>query len=115
MLTERQKNMIDAYLPHQRDKSLGLGEYYARDVRGRVYKVFISELNPSMREDCTLYGVRYDMSGKRFNSGFGYGCTHKCELYDNYKDCLDQTHPCYDWWEELRREQERDGYEGSAS
>lgn len=114
MLTDRQKQMIEAYLPHQRDKSLGFGEYYARDVSGRVYKVFIRDINPSMRENGSLYGVLYDGSGKKFDAGFGYGRTHKYELYDNREDCRDQTHPCYDGWEELRQAQEREEVDGDA-
>ena len=107
MLTDRQKQMIEAYLPSPRDKSLmRMCEYYAQDVNGKVHKVFVCEINPSVKEDTTLYGVRYDSTGKKFDAGFGYGCTHKYDLYDNAEDCGNLTHPCYDWWENLRELQE---------
>ena len=33
-LTDREKQMLRAYLPHRRDESLGFNEYYWNDYNG---------------------------------------------------------------------------------
>lgn len=103
MMTERQKQMIEAYIPSPRDETLDISEYYIRDDNDKIQKVYISEINPGGLYENSVYGVRYSSNGNRFCGGLGYGQTHMWDLYDNKDDCRDMTHAIYDGWEELRR------------
>lgn len=108
-MTERQKQMIEAYLPNPRDPELPEGDYYILDNVDRVQQVFISEIYPDMKNDTTTFGVVLSKSRKRYRGGLGYdGSVHMHELYDNKEDCRDRTHILYDDWERLRTLQERD-------
>lgn len=49
-MTEREKQLIEAYLPSPRDASLDWDEYYCEGMGGRVYKVHIVELCPCGNE-----------------------------------------------------------------
>lgn len=107
-MTDREKMMIDAYIPSPRDPALDVCEYYAQDANGRIHKVYIRDIFPE--NDCTLYGVRYSGSDRAFTGGYGeYGKMHMYELYDNKDDCRDRTHMFFDGWEYLRRLQNDDG------
>lgn len=109
-MTERQKQMIEAYLPSPPDPELGFNEYYIRDAYDKIQKVYIQNINPDLRNDCTLYGVRYCSNGNRFGGAYNdYGTTHKWDLYDNKEDCRNATHVCYDDWEDLRELQRKEG------
>lgn len=109
-MTERQKQMIEAYLPSPPDPELGFNEYYIRDAYDRIQKVYIQEINPDLRSDCILYGVRYCSNGNRFGGAYNdYGTTHKWDLYDNKEDCRNATHVCYDNWEDMRELQRKEG------
>lgn len=101
-MTEQQKKQIAAYLPHPRDPELEDSEYYIMAAySGRVHKVYISDIAED-RHFNTVYGVRYSATGKKFYQNDEYLCIRMGDLYDNKEDCRDQTHPCIDWWEDLR-------------
>ncbi len=101
-MTDYEKKMVEGYIPSPPDPTLEAGEYYILDDYDRVQKVFIRDINPDMRNDRTVYGVRYCSTGNRYNGGYGYGHTPMSSLYDNKQDCRDQTHMMYDYWEHLR-------------
>ena len=101
-MTDRERKMIEAYLPHQRDTELGVDEYYVLDTAGRARKVYVRDIMPD--KDKMTYGVYEVSTGKRIDAGYGspfVGFT-KAQMYDNKPDCKDQTHLIYDGWEELR-------------
>lgn len=100
-MTEREKMLRDAYIPSPRDPDLESNAYYILDPYDKIQKVFIREINPDLKNDRTVYGVRYWATGKRYG-GEEYGKTQMSELYDNKEDCRNQTHMCYDYWEYLR-------------
>lgn len=102
-MTDREKYMIEYYIPSPRDETLDDNEYYIKaEYSGRVHKVYISDICPDILHDRTLYGVRYSATGKRFYKDENYGTVQMSELYDNKQDCKEQTHLFYDAWERLR-------------
>lgn len=107
-MTDRQKQLIAAYLPHPRDPELGFNEYYVRDTADRIRKVEIREIFPC--DDEIAYGVYEVSSGRRIDAGYGSPWVgfRKYALYDNKEDCKDQTHLLYNEWEELRKIQEEE-------
>ena len=105
-MTDRQKQLIAAYLPNPRDPELNEGEYYVLDTNDRVRKVEIRRILP--RDERITYGVYEVSSGRRIDAGYGsefYGF-RKSQLYDNREDCKEQSHLMFDEWERLREVQE---------
>lgn len=109
-MTEREKRMIEGYLPHGRDPELEDFCYYILDNNSRVRKVYVSEINPSSdpHSDEEVYGVRYASNGNRYLGYPGYGNIQMSQLYDNREDCKKQTHPLYNGWETLRELQNKE-------
>lgn len=102
-MTERQKQLIEAYIPSPRDESLDPFEYYIQDDYGRIHKVYIKDIAPHIEDDSTRYGLRYSATGNRCNLPWGeYGMARKSDLYDNKEDGRNHTHYMCDFWEELR-------------
>ena len=106
MLTEREKQLIAAYIPSPPDPELGFNEYYILDDYDRVQKVYICDINPGPCNEGLVYGVRYSATGNRFG-GDDYGQTPMYRLYDNKTDCRNRTH-VIDYWEDLRRKQQEE-------
>ena len=102
-MTDRQKQLIAAYLPNPRDPDLGEDEYYVEDTAGKVRKVMIREILP--HGDYTTYGCYEVSTGRRIDAGWGsvWVGFYMHNLYDNKQDCRDHAHAFYDDWEELRR------------
>lgn len=105
-MTERQSQLIEAYIPSPRDESLDFDEYYVKDNIGRIYKVHIRDIYPHGEE--TLYGV-YTDGGRHIKCWCDdIGGYPKRHLYDNKTDCQDDTHSLYDNWETLREIQKQE-------
>ena len=105
-MTEKQKRMINAYLPNPPDPSLVQGEYYVLDTADRPIKVRIATIAP--KGESTIYQV-FTPSGRMVHGSYEcdgdlLGGSWYCmsALYDNKQDCKDCTHLLYDSWEELR-------------
>lgn len=101
MLSDRE--LAAVYLPHERDPELEPLEYYYLQptMRGeRVIKVEVREVLPT--KDGTEYGIY--QSGRRIDVGYGDGLrgVRMAALYDNKRDCKNQTHLMFDGWEALR-------------
>ena len=107
-MTDRERKMIEGYLPSPPDPTLDMCEYYILDNNDRVQRVFIRHINPGELDSVNVYGVHYSATGNRFG-GDDYGKTHKWDLYDNAEDCRNRTHMCYDGWERLRDLQREEG------
>ena len=107
-MTDREKQLIAAYLPHPRDPELGFNEYYVRDTADRIRKVEIREINPC--DDELSYVVYEVSSNRRIDAGYGSPWIgfRKHALYDNKEDCKTQAHLLYNGWEELRELQEKE-------
>lgn len=107
-MTERQKQLIAAYLPHPRDPELEDGEYYVMDTAWKVRRVFIGDILP--KDDYTTYGVYESSTGRRIDAGYGSPWIgfRKGSMYDNKQDCKDMTHCMYDYWEHLRELQKEE-------
>ena len=107
-MTDRQRQLISAYIPNPRDPELGFDEYYVCDTAGRIRKVKIRDIFP--HDEDSTYGVFEVSSGRRIDAGFGSPWVgfYKYALYDNKEDCKNQTHLLYNGWEELRKIQEED-------
>lgn len=109
-MTDRQKQMIEYYLPSPPDPELGFNEYYICDAYDKIQKVYIQDINPGPLNEGLVYGVRYCSTGNRFGGAYDeYGTTHKWNLYDNKEDCRNATHLMYDNWEDLRELQRKEG------
>ena len=107
-MTDRQKQMIESYLPHPKDETLKENEYYVLDTADRVRKVYIRSIfcHSGDRED--TYDCYEVSTGRRIDAGWddiwiGF---RRGELYDNKQDCKDRTHSMYAYWEELRKVQD---------
>lgn len=103
-MNDRTKQMIEWYIPNPRDESLEQGEYYYKREDGKIFKVYISDINP-LRDDRTEYGCRYSHNGQRVHAFGEYESITMNNLYDNKQDCKDDSHLMYDNWEWLREEQ----------
>lgn len=110
-MTDRERKMIEGYLPHPRDPELGVDEYYVLDTADRVRRVYVTDLMPN--KDRMTYGVYEVSTGKRIDAGYGspFVGFAKSQMYDNKQDCRDQTHLMFDGWEELRKLQESEAEE----
>ena len=108
MLTERQKQMIEGYIPSPKDNTLDPFEYYFMpDGSTRIFKVYISDIYPGEHE--TTYGCHYSSNGNRVHTWREFDGIPKRELYDNKEDCKNMTHSFFNQWEELRELQEEEG------
>ncbi len=114
-MTDKERQLIEEYLPGEPDPSLQEGEYYyLQSTSGgdRVIRVFPLDILP--HRDGVEYGI-YQQKGGRLvwvDSGWGDRSrgVHFYDLYDNKEDCKNRTHYFLDEWEALRRKQreERD-------
>ena len=113
-MTERERELIENYLPNPPDPGLQDGEYYyLQSTMGgeRVIRVFALDILP--HKDGVEYGI-YQQKGSRLvrvNSGWGDPTrgVRKHDLYDNKQDCIDRTHYFMDEWEDLRETQRKEG------
>lgn len=106
-MTEREKQLIEAYIPSPRDTTLGEFQYYVKDSSGRIQKVEITDIY-SCADGETLYRVvqadtRRQVKGWRKYDGYAMS-----ELYDNKQDCKDEIHIGYSCWEQLREIQQKE-------
>ncbi len=110
-MTERERQLISAYLSNPRDPELEFNQYYVCDTADRIRKVEIREILPN--KDELSYGVYEVTSGRRIDAGYGsrYVGFRKHALYDNREDCKSQSHFLYNDWENLRKLQERENYD----
>ena len=116
-MTERQKQMIDAYLPSPRDPDLEDDWYYVLDARDRPVKVRIFAIAFD-REGNTIVQV-CDKAGRFVHGPYetdsvslGGSWYHEGSLYDNKPDCKSSLHSWYHDWEALRKlqmEEEENG------
>lgn len=111
-MTDRERQLIEAYIPSPPDPELEFGEYYLLyyGKNGeRVRKVYATGIFP--HEEGTEYDV-YDCRTKaRVDSGWNdrFRGWRMRDLYDNKTDCKDQSHYMYDAWEDLRKIQKKEG------
>lgn len=99
------------YIPSKPDKTLDDMEYYVMDDYCRVFRVRVTDIyftgqGINQRETfavCTPSGrsVRTSMNDEFFG---GYTIS---DMYDNRKDCKNQTHCGERNWEALREEQQK--------
>ena len=105
-MTERQKQMIENYLPNDPDPELESGEYYCRSANSdRIYRVRVTNIFPYLRDDIMIYGLVHSSTGKHFQGSYGtdpFDGVPFGYLYDNKEDCRNYTHDLIDYWEDLR-------------
>lgn len=106
-MTERQKQLIEAYIPSPRDESLGIFECFVEDSNGKIQRVEITDIMPSNDYD-TIYLVVQVNTRKRVKGWLKYDGFSMGYLYDNKQDCKDCTHTSYSLWEDLRKLQENE-------
>ena len=106
-MTEREKELIAAYIPSPRDETLGDFDYFVKDCAGRIYKVHIAGIYPHLPDEETYYSV-YTDGGKRITDFTDDGNFPMRHMYDNKQDCKDETHNFYSGWERLREIQQRE-------
>lgn len=106
-MTEREKQLIEAYIPSPRDTALDDFQYYAEDMAGRIQKVEITDILPLADGNAVYLVVQADtrkrVKGWRDYDGFGMS-----DLYDNKQDLKNGTHLMYSDWEELREIQRKE-------
>lgn len=107
-MTDRQKDMIDYYLPNDPDPTLEDGEYFFLQYtlgNPRVIRVMALDIFPC--QDGIEYGIYQRQGGqmKRIDAGWGDPMrgVRMGDLYDNKQDCKDQTHGAMHEWEALRK------------
>lgn len=106
-MTEREKQLIEAYIPSPRDPELGLMQYYVQDSSNRVQKVEITDILPSIDAETTYRVVQAD-TRKRVKGWKKHDAFAMSDLYDNRQDCKDCTHLCCSYWERLRKIQQEE-------
>lgn len=112
-MTDRERTMIQEYLPNPPDPTLGFEEFYYRQstMKGeQVIKVQVREVLPA--EEGLEYGIFqiYGNGLRWVDTGWGsrYRGCHRSELYDNKEDCRNQTHLWCENWEHLRELQRQE-------
>lgn len=100
-MTDREKELIEAYIPSPRDNTLDSFQYYAQDSSGRIQKVEITDILPRAEGE-TVYRVVQADTRKRVKGWREYDSYAMSDLYDNKQDCKDETHIGYSYWERLR-------------
>ena len=112
-MTDRQRKMIEGYIPTPPDPELEQGfEYYMLDSADRVIKVRIVSI--ASHDERDIYRVIRENGQGVYNAsgmaGFGFyeGWYYKSALYDNKTDCRNQEHLMYDGWEQLRELQRKE-------
>lgn len=105
-MTDRQRQMIAAYIPGEPDPELDFAEYYMEDGAGRVIRVRASRIayddDREIRQVITVGKRPHFVYGSRGECGRNPGWYFMRALYDNRQDCRDDTHWMYDEWERLR-------------
>ena len=111
-MTDRERQLIEAYIPSPRDPELEFGEYYVLDIRDRPVKVRVVNIAP--HGEGTVYQVETP-SGRLVHGcwesdadTWGGGWYAMAHLYDNKEDCRSSTHVMYDGWEHLRELQRKE-------
>ena len=59
-MTEREKELVEAYIPSPRDTALGDFQYYAKDSSGRIQKVEITDILPRAEGETVYLVVQAD-------------------------------------------------------
>ena len=101
MLTEREQELIETYIPHERDKNLDEDEYYVLTANNTIQKGVVRDLAFNARGD-DLYRLWNKRGIVHCWASDNMGYVTKRHMYDNKQDCEDQTHFAYDDWEKLR-------------
>lgn len=105
-MTDREKQLIEAYIPSPKDTTLKDFEYYVKDSNDRVQKVEITDMLPF--GETMLYRVVQVDTRKQIKNFRKYDAFSMCDMYDNKTDCRDNTHIAYDNWERLREIQRKE-------
>lgn len=106
-MTDREKRLIEEYIPSPRDQELGLFQYYVQDLSDRVQKVEITNICPWLDAETTYNVVQVD-TRKRVKGWRKCETFAMSDLYDNKQDCRNRTHSCYSYWERLREIQQKE-------
>lgn len=114
-MTDREKMMIEAYIPSPPDETLGFEEFYVRDTADRVRRVHVVSILP--HDDRLTYGVVEVGTGRRIDAGWSSDFIgfERGKLYDNKDDCRSYTHDWFDGWEQLRKIQREEGRKNDES
>lgn len=107
-MTDRERELIAAYLPSPRDPALDDYDYYAKAVSGRIFKVHISGIFPTGGLDGENHYSVFTDRGTRITDFTDDGNFPMRHLYDNKQDCRDETHNWYNGWERLRELQAKE-------
>lgn len=111
-MTDRERQMIAAYLPSPPDPELGPQEFYMLDSADRVIKVWFSSIAYSGDDGEIRQVHRVSGNGGVFNAsgecGAFPGWYYPWALYDNKEDCKAHTHTLYNGWERLRELQQKE-------
>ena len=99
-MTEREKELIEAYIPSPRDTTLGDFQYYAQDLSGRIQKVEITDICPRANGE-TVYRVVQADTRKRVKGWRDYDGFAMSDLYDNIQ--IDESVIFLDYGENTER------------
>ena len=108
-MTDREKELIAAYIPSPRDESLESFEYYVKDMNDRIQKVEITDICLLANGE-TVYLVVQAKTRKKIKGWHRYDGFTMGFLYDNKQDCRDGTHDCYSYWETLREIEQKEAH-----
>lgn len=107
-MTDRERNLINTYLPSPPDAELGFMDFYMRDSADRVIRVHAAEI--AVGEEGEFRRVWRKNGSGVFNASGEVsrmpGWYYVWALYDNKQDCRDNSHCLYNGWEHLRRLQQ---------
>lgn len=112
-MTDRQRQMIEAYIPSPPDPELDFGEYYMLDsadrvIRVRAYSIATGDNDAEIREVITVGARPHPVYNAMGEYGRIAGWYYMRALYDNKQDCRDSTHMMFDRWEQLRQIQKKE-------
>lgn len=106
-MTEKEKELIEDYIPNKRDESLEEDEYYVLTANDTVQKGIVRDIAFNARgEDIFRLWNSRGVVHSWASDNMGY--VTKRHMYDNKQDCKDNTHFAYDDWEKLREIQKQE-------
>lgn len=108
-MTERERRLIDFYIPTPPDPTLGFMDFYMQDSADRVIRVHATSI---AADDDGEYRRVWRKNGNGVFNASGEvsghpGWYYVWALYDNKEDCRNNSHCLCGNWERLRELQQQ--------
>jgi len=106
-MTDKERRMIETYIPSPKDETLEDEEYYVMDAWGRIQRGFAWDMAQNRYgEEMRIIRNKRGIIQTELSDSWGF--VNMSYLYDNKEDCRNGTHNLNADWPILREMQERE-------